>query len=374
MSDDNRLINHYENINNDIRDEMKKRIAQRDTYSNQTIIALAAIIAIAFGPLNFDKALIAAPLISIYFTVLILYSYRIHQYLSDYLINVVYSKYEKLYENITITDEWELYHRLNNTKPGIRKRFFKVSMIVVTVISGTILLLKYRWITEFGKIVSFLYGIYSCAILYILLVIFRNEKKGAKRFFPQHMKKENKCIAVFIDRDGTINEDTHYPHRIEDLHVFDDAKKALSLLKSENIKVVIITNQAGINLGIYTYKDMEKFNNALLNEINKANGKIDAIYFTTDNEPQSRAQEAISSAKPSPAMIELAAKEMNIDLKKSFLIGDKKTDIAAGKRLGLSCYLVNTGKRGEDDYYGSIDNYYTVDTILGAVDKIIESI
>ncbi len=125
-------IAHLETIRHDVRSEIKDRIKQRDSYSIQLTIALAALVAISFSPTGFTRALLAAPLISIYFTVLILYSYRIHRLLAQYLREEIEPKLADLCGTDRGT-EWESYY-VRHTVPGIRRTFFLGTLWAVCIL------------------------------------------------------------------------------------------------------------------------------------------------------------------------------------------------------------------------------------------------
>jgi len=134
-------IAHLEAIRIDIRDEIKRRIEQRDKYSIQLTIALAALVAISLST-GFGKALLAAPLVSIYFTVLILYSYRVHSILARYLCEEIEPELSLRCETPS-EKEWETWYQKQEV-PGIRRSFFLRALWVVTSIS-----LFYLWVAEF---------------------------------------------------------------------------------------------------------------------------------------------------------------------------------------------------------------------------------
>ena len=125
-------IAHLETIKEDIRNEIKKRIEQRDKYSYQLTLSLGAILSIAFS--KYGEVIIVAPLVSIYFTTLILYSYRIHSILAQYLRKEI----EPLLADLCGTPpdiEWETYYEAQKLKPGIREAFFKATLWPVYVMS-----------------------------------------------------------------------------------------------------------------------------------------------------------------------------------------------------------------------------------------------
>jgi hypothetical protein len=123
---------HLEALRVDVRDEIKRRIEQRDKYSIQLTLALGAIVAFAFSKDGFRMALVAVPLVSIYFTVLVLYSYRIHKVLAGYLRD----KIEPLCAAAAQTPseaEFETWYKTQQT-PGIRRTFFLGTLWVTTVL------------------------------------------------------------------------------------------------------------------------------------------------------------------------------------------------------------------------------------------------
>lgn len=150
-------------LRKDARDEIKKRIEQRDKYSIQLTIALASIVAVSFAYPGLDKVLIVAPLVSIYFTVLILYSYQIHTVLASYLRIKIEPELSSLCG--TSPDlEWETFYRSYKV-PGIRRNFFLIMLWVVYAAS-----LVYLWMTKRGE-ANFKAVLWVASIIYTLAVI-----------------------------------------------------------------------------------------------------------------------------------------------------------------------------------------------------------
>ena len=147
-----RMIAHFETLRQDARDEIKKRIEQRDKYSVQLSIALTALVAVSFSTPDLRTVLIAAPLVSIYFTVLILYSYRVHHVLSKYLRDEIEPELARLC-GIRANQEWENYYKTQRV-PGIRRKFFLCALWVVTVLS-----LVYLWLTQSDQLGLILIGV-----------------------------------------------------------------------------------------------------------------------------------------------------------------------------------------------------------------------
>ncbi len=141
MTQEERTLAHLEKIREDVRDEIKKRIEQRDKYSIQMTIALGAIVTISFSTPDLRAVLIALPLVSIYFTVLIMYSYEIHHVVAKYLREKVEPELARIC-SIDKTFEWETFYCGENV-PGIRRRFF-----LFTLWGAYILPVVYLWIAH----------------------------------------------------------------------------------------------------------------------------------------------------------------------------------------------------------------------------------
>jgi len=150
--------------------------------------------------------------------------------------------------------------------------------------------------------------------------------------------------AIFLDRDGVIVEDTGYPYKIEDFKLIPNALEGLKLLNGH--KLIFITNQSGIGRGYFTLRDFENFNIHLLNILKKNNIKIEKIYWCP-HKPDDNCE----CRKPKIKLLKDAEEELGIDLKNSFMIGDRKSDIKMGMNAGCRTILVLTGhsKNGKDE-------------------------
>lgn len=157
--------------------------------------------------------------------------------------------------------------------------------------------------------------------------------------------------AVFLDRDGTINVDSHFPYRVECLEFIPKAIEGLRLLARFSLHIISVSNQAGIALGIFTREQMTQFNAELRSRVEHAGGRIDAFYYCPHLEIKHLPQgvSPCFCSKPSPGMLLEAATDFKLDLSKSFLIGDKTSDISAGKSAGCTTILVKTGKAGLEE-------------------------
>lgn len=147
--------------------------------------------------------------------------------------------------------------------------------------------------------------------------------------------------AIFLDRDGVINKDTGYPYRQDDLFLIDGAGEAISLAKKHGYLTVVVTNQSGVARGFFTEQDVHKFHSYIQEKLRNYNTSIDAFYFCPFH-PEATCQayrQDHPDRKPNPGMIERAIHELLIDRKRSFLIGDKFTDVQAAKAANITGYL-----------------------------------
>jgi D-glycero-D-manno-heptose 1,7-bisphosphate phosphatase len=142
--------------------------------------------------------------------------------------------------------------------------------------------------------------------------------------------------AVFIDRDGTIMQDVDYCSDPQQVKIFPRVAEALRRLKSKGFKVIIITNQSGIGRGFFTVEQYRVVEAEVLRQL--GDGLIDATYFCPDVPGQHS-----SCRKPAPGMIVEATREHQIDLARSFLIGDKEIDAECGRNVGVRTIRVRTG-------------------------------
>jgi D,D-heptose 1,7-bisphosphate phosphatase len=150
--------------------------------------------------------------------------------------------------------------------------------------------------------------------------------------------------AVFLDRDGTIAPDVHYCRRPEDFTLFEDVPISIKKLNKSGYKTVLITNQSGIARGYFTEKTLAMIHKKMKDELAAAGACIDAIYYCPHHP-----DEHCDCRKPGTALFLKAAKDLNIDLFSSFMIGDTEKDISAGKEAGCKTVLVTTGPKTEKD-------------------------
>lgn len=145
-----------------------------------------------------------------------------------------------------------------------------------------------------------------------------------------------KSPAVFLDRDGTLMHDADYCSEPKQVHIFDGAPAALRRLKKAGYKIIVITNQSGIGRGFFTEKEYRAVQAELLRQL--GDQLIDAAYFCPDAPGQPS-----KCRKPAPGMVLQAARDHDVDLSRSFLIGDKEIDAECAHNAGVRAIRVRTG-------------------------------
>ena len=142
--------------------------------------------------------------------------------------------------------------------------------------------------------------------------------------------------AIFLDRDGVINKEIGYVYRLEDFFLTGDIIESLKKLQAAGFIFVVITNQSGIAKELYTHEDV-KLIHAYMLSLMKANGiSIAEIYYC----PHHSDVEPCICRKPDSGMLEKAIARFNIDISKSFMIGDKERDIQAAEKAGVKGILI----------------------------------
>lgn len=141
--------------------------------------------------------------------------------------------------------------------------------------------------------------------------------------------------AIFLDRDGTLVEEVNYLSRVEDLRLFPASSTAIRELKEAGFLVIVVTNQSGIGRGIFDEQAMHNVHNQIQVELN---GAIDAFYFC----PHLPCDGCVCR-KPGLGMIRSAQADFEIDVSRSWIVGDKKIDVETGQAAGVRTALVLTG-------------------------------
>ena len=183
----------------------------------------------------------------------------------------------------------------------------------------------------------------------------------------------NKVRAAFVDRDGTINVEKGYVHKIEDFHLIPGTVEALRLLTRNGVKIYIVTNQAGIAKGHFTEKEFEHLTDHMLAQFRKKRIHVEKVLYCPHHPDGTVPGYAIacSCRKPGTRMLEEVIHCQDFRPEESVLIGDKESDIEAGARLGLTTYLVLTG-HGTDHNTGTNATFVKND-LLAAARHIVTS-
>lgn len=190
-------------------------------------------------------------------------------------------------------------------------------------------------------------------------------------------------IAVFFDRDGTINKiesnETEFVTSYEKFEFYEDAADAIKILKNLGLKVIITTNQPSVARGLCTEKQVENLHDLMLKDLKKAGAFVDAVYFCPHH-PETYHKDIkhelmkyridCDCRKPKIGMMVKAAAELSIDIKKSFVIGDRTVDIQQGKNAGTKTILVKTGMSGRDKKY-NVEADFRCNNLMEAA-KLIE--
>lgn len=152
--------------------------------------------------------------------------------------------------------------------------------------------------------------------------------------------------AVFLDRDGIINVDGHYVHKIEDFHfmdgIFDFCRKA----KEKGYLLIVFTNQSGIARGYYTEEDFLKLTDWMCQRFQKEGVSLDHVYYCPFHPTKGIGEYKKESMdrKPNPGMLMKAKDAFDIDMAASIVLGDKDSDMDAGRNAGVGILLQLPGE------------------------------
>jgi D-glycero-D-manno-heptose 1,7-bisphosphate phosphatase len=148
--------------------------------------------------------------------------------------------------------------------------------------------------------------------------------------------------AVFLDRDGTLNEDRGYVWRWADFSWLPGTFEALGRLRAAGFKLVVVTNQAGVAKGLYRAEDVAALHDRAAQDLSSRGLGVDGFYFCPHH-PDYGGQGPCACRKPAPGLLLKAAQDLGLDLARSFLVGDKISDLKAGLAAGARAILVRSG-------------------------------
>lgn len=175
--------------------------------------------------------------------------------------------------------------------------------------------------------------------------------------------------AIFLDRDGVINENRDdYVKNWHEFIFLPGVFDSIKLIAQTSFLIVVVTNQSAINRGLVDQSVVEAIHLNMVSKISENGGRIDAIYYCPHTPI-----EGCDCRKPKPGLFVKAAGELNIDLSRSYIIGDKLNDLAAGSAAGCSGLLVLTGEGGGQDLSEVSEKRYPVfENLSAAVTAILE--
>jgi D-glycero-D-manno-heptose 1,7-bisphosphate phosphatase len=183
--------------------------------------------------------------------------------------------------------------------------------------------------------------------------------------------------AVFIDRDGTINEDAGYLARIDEVKIYPFAAEAIRLINDAGFKTIVVTNQSGVARGYASERDLDVIHEHLKRELWARGAHLDGVYYCPHHPdiggPGYR--KICDCRKPSPGMVQRAARDHNIVVASSYVIGDKVADLELGLRSGARPVLVLTGYGRitlERIAHADIKPVFVCENLLEAATRIVE--
>lgn len=168
------------------------------------------------------------------------------------------------------------------------------------------------------------------------------------------MDQERRCClreegmrqaAVFLDRDGTINEEVGYVDRLEKLTLIPGAAGAIRLLNRRGIKAVVVTNQSGVARGFFDESFVAALHDRLKGLLGEQGAFLDGVYYCPHHPREGRGPylRTCECRKPAPGLVMRAQEKLDLDLARSYMVGDTLNDIEAGMRAGVKGILVRTG-------------------------------
>ena len=182
--------------------------------------------------------------------------------------------------------------------------------------------------------------------------------------------------AVFLDRDGTIMDDPGYVHRVEDVAIYPWSADALRLLRRGGFAIIVITNQSGVARGLYPESAVHAVHAHLADALARGGASVDGWYHCPHH------VDAVDAAyrldcdcrKPAPGLLRVAAEELRLDLARSFVVGDRWHDVAAGHAVGARGLLVRTGlgRRDETHPHPGTTPDAIVDNVMEAAAWILQ--
>jgi len=186
-------------------------------------------------------------------------------------------------------------------------------------------------------------------------------------------------IGIFLDRDGTINEELEYISDPNDVILIPGSTEAIREANTLGLKVVVISNQSGIARGLIKEEELARVNDKLVELLKATGARLDAIYYCPHHPDYGKApyRTLCECRKPGSGMLKQAEAEFDIDLKSSFVIGDRIVDIQTAYPVGAKSILVLTGygqKEYEEIKSQNINLDYVAKDLLDAMQFVKKSL
>ena len=192
---------------------------------------------------------------------------------------------------------------------------------------------------------------------------------------PKWRDQRHVLPAIFLDRDGVINQEVHYLSKPEDMVLIPGASEAIARINAARVPVIVVTNQSGVARGYLTEDDLLILHERLTQLLAAQGASVQGIYYSPFHaEGQGAYCKESICRKPGPGMIFAACEDFAIDRAESILIGDKIVDLEAGRAAGLKTVLVRTGHGAKQaDMPGANNADFIADDLPAAVDRLFET-
>jgi D-glycero-D-manno-heptose 1,7-bisphosphate phosphatase len=179
--------------------------------------------------------------------------------------------------------------------------------------------------------------------------------------------------AIFIDKDGTLVKNIPYNTDPRKVSIYEDVPDAIRMLKEQGFKIVVVSNQPGIALGYFNESEFKNFIHTFCRMFKEKNSSLDAFYYCPHfpEGKKSRYVKKCNCRKPMPGMVLEAAKDLNIDLSRSWMVGDILNDVESGKRAGCRTVLIDNGNETEWVLSDERRPLYILKKVIAAARKII---
>lgn len=184
--------------------------------------------------------------------------------------------------------------------------------------------------------------------------------------------------AVFLDRDGTINEQMGYINHVTRFQMLPRAAQAIRKLNDKDIPVVVVSNQSGLARGYFPKKVLDEVHVKMNRALTEGGAHVDGIYYCPHHPEAKEAEyrKACDCRKPKTGLFTQAAVDLDIDLSRSYVVGDRFSDLKAARNCGAKGILVLTGYgRGDLEYVGpelDIKPHHVADDLYAAVEWILD--